>query len=135
MLLYIKKLILINIYQNIYNRKMEEVYIVEYITRAHSSGYENRTIRIFRDVINASEYLVKLFNEYCLDDDPEDLYIDENMEENAPKPTIELANKIFSPKAIDKFIKNNRGGTIYGPYSEFCVLVPNEILVYKKIIE
>lgn len=105
------------------------IYIVEFITRAHSSGYENKTRRLFKNIENASKYMMDIFQEYGIEEDHEDLFVDEEMAEQAPKPTMELAAQLFSPDALNAFLnKCKLDDTIYGPYSEFCCLVPFEIL-------
>jgi hypothetical protein len=60
-----------------------------------------------------------------------DSYEDEDMEEEAPKQTMELAQELFNPDALKTFLKRPQflgiPNTIYGPYSQFCCHVPFEM--------
>ncbi len=113
----------------------EYVYIVEFITRAHSSGYENKERRLFKKIEDASKYMMEVFEEYGIEDDVDDLFVDSDMEEQAPKPTMELAQELFSPDALQAFLNKCKWhNTIYGPYSEFCDHVPFEMFFsYEEI--
>lgn len=106
-----------------------QIYIVEFITRAHSSGYENRSKKVFKTLEGASKYMIRIFKSYAIDDDPEDLFTDETLETQAPVPTAELAQELFSPTALQTFLETSPSTTIYGPWSEFCCLVPFEMTI------
>ena len=112
----------------------DTVYIVEYITRAHSSGSENKYRRLFRKIEDASKYMINVFEYYCIElgFGEDDLFIDEDMEEKAPTETMELAQELFNPDALKTFLKRSPQylgdpDTIYGPYSKFCCHVPFEM--------
>lgn len=110
----------------------EIVYLVGFITRAHSSGFENKTTRLFKNIEDASKYMIDIFQYYCIENgwDGDDLYIDSDMTEKAPEETAELAEKIFNVEALKTFLKCPDCGdrdTIYGPYSEFCDHIPFEM--------
>lgn len=122
------------------------IYIVEYVTRAHSSGHENRSIKTFSTLKASSAFLMKIFESFALDEDQsckqdrskprlclcedvQDLYVDSRELKHAPKPTMELAEQLFSPAALQAFLdKPKNDNVIYGPWSQFCAQVPFEIL-------
>jgi hypothetical protein len=113
------------------------VYIVEFITRAHSSGHENKERRLFRKIEDASKYMMEVFELYGFDEDNDgDLFVNSEMEEHAPNPTMELAKQLFNPDALQVFLnKCKLHNTIYGPYSEFCCHVPFEMFfTYEEIM-
>ena len=106
-----------------------QVYIVDYATRAHSSGDENRRTKVFSTLIGAYKYLLKIFETYGVHGDRDDLYTDSSCYKHARQPTMKLAEKLFNPTALQAFLdKPNDKNIIYGPWSEYCSLVPFEIL-------
>lgn len=113
------------------------VYIVEFVTRAHSSGYENRTKKTFKTLENASKYMIDMFQEYAIEDIEDDLFVSEDLKVKAPVPTMELAKELFNPDSLKKFIENQEkyDNIIYGPYSEFCCLVPFEMSIEADELE
>ena len=105
------------------------IYIVEYVTRAHSSGYENRNTKTFSTLRASSAFLMKIFESFAIEEEVEDLFVDSRELKHAPKPTMELAAQLFSPAALQAFLdKPKNDNVIYGPWSQYSILVPFEIL-------
>ena len=118
----------------------DSVYIVEYITRAHSSGSENKYRELFKSIDDASKCMINIFEDFCIENgfDEDDLFTNEDMEEEAPKQTMELAQELFNPEALKTFLKLPQflgiPNTIYGPYSQFCCHVPFEMFFSHETI-
>ena len=111
------------------------IYIVEYVTRAHSSGYENRSIKTFSTLRASSQFIMKIFESFAIDEDVDDLFTDSRELKHAPKPTMEFAAQLFSPAALQAFLdKPKFDNIIYGPWSEFCQLVPFEIHFMESMV-
>jgi hypothetical protein len=111
------------------------MFVVKFITRAHSSGYKNITKKKFSNIEDASKYMMDIFQDYAIMDGIDgDLYVDRSLKEPAPKPTMELAAKLFNSDALIAFLndKNKISHVIYDPYSEFCCLVPFEMSIYRE---
>jgi hypothetical protein len=102
------------------------VIVIRVTTRAHSSGDENNGVSVFKTYEDASAYLMETFQSYLETDYPdvEDLF-DDFGGEQAPEPTMALATELFSPAKLSE-VKDYET-TLYGPWSDYCALVPFEI--------
>jgi hypothetical protein len=109
------------------------IYVVEYVTRDHCNGYENRKIATFSTLKASSQFIMKIFESFALDEEAEDLYVDSREHKHAPKPTMELAAQLFNPVALQAFLDKPKNDNImYGPWSQYCILAPFEILLMES---
>lgn len=102
-------------------------FIVKTITRAHSSGYENSHTESFPTLEEASAYIQKYIKGLYIDYDwPESWDADDF--DGEPCPTPELA----SVERLRELLNTTGPGceaVVWGPESNFCYLVPDEILI------
>jgi hypothetical protein len=99
------------------------MFLVTYITRAHSSGYENRSNKIFDTLEEAVTYIQgEWYITFCEINSYPDNWDEEDF--GCPMPKRED----FSLESINKIIsKKYWSGEIFGPYSQYCGLVPDEL--------
>lgn len=101
---------------------MDTFYLVSIITRAHSSGYENKWQQLFSTAEKACEYARKNYMEEYADFDDDDL---DRYDEDFLFPNNETATNLFNS---DKLIKEK---TIeFAPYNNNHCIVLFEINVY-----
>ena len=101
------------------------MFLVTYITRVHSSGFENRHNKIFDTLEQAAEYIQgEWYTSFCeLNNYPDD-WDEEDL--GCPMPTRED----FSLEAITKAqSKKFWLGTLFAPYSQYACLIPDELLL------
>jgi hypothetical protein len=99
------------------------MFLVTYITRAHSSGYENRSNKVFDTLEEAATYIqTKWYDGFCdLNSYPDD-WDEEDF--GCPMPKRED----FSLESINKKLSAKFWlGTLFAPYSAYCGLVPDEL--------
>jgi len=102
-------------------------FIITDISRAHSSGYENSSKKIFETIEQVAEYLQNTwYNDFC-----EGYGFPEEWDEadmNCPFPSKDefSLDKIKQKIANTKF---KRQIVLFGPRSDFCCLVPNELIL------
>jgi hypothetical protein len=99
------------------------MFLVTYITRTQSSGFENRNDKIFDTLLQAVEYIQgEWYNDFC----ELNYYPDEWDEEDFGR-SMPLRSD-FSLDAIEKMrSKKFWSGALFDPYSKYCALVPNEL--------
>jgi len=99
------------------------MFLVTYITRTQSSGFESRDNKTFGTLEQAAEYIrTEWYDIFC----GLNYYPDEWDEEDfgRPMPTREE----FSLDAINKIrSKKFYFGKLFDPYSQYAGLVPNEL--------
>jgi len=99
------------------------MFLVTYITRTQSSGFESRNNKIFDTLEQAAEYIrTEWYDGFC----ELNSYPDEWDEEDfgRPMPTRDE----FSLDAINKIrSKKFYFGKLFDPYSQYAGLVPNEL--------
>ena len=101
------------------------MFLVTYITRAHSSGYENRNNMAFDTLEEAATYIqTKWYDGFCELNSYPDNWDEEDF--GCPMPKRED----FSLEAINKLrSKKYWSRELFGPYSQYCGLVPDELLL------
>ena len=99
------------------------MFLFTYITRAHSSGFENRTNKIFDTLEEAVEYIrTEWYDSFCEINNYPDDWDEEDF--GRPMPTRDD----FSLEAIKKVRSAKyHSGTLFDPYSQYCALVPDEL--------
>lgn len=103
-----------------------KAFIVTVISRAHSSGCESKGTSAYATLEEASAAIQKYIEGICVDYNwPEDWDADDFNGE--PFPTRALGTVERLRELLDK----NRGQevVVWGPESNFCYLVPEEILI------
>jgi hypothetical protein len=99
------------------------MFLVSYITRAHSSGYENRNNKAFNTLEEAVTYIQnEWYDSFCgLNNYPDD-WDEEDFGCSMPK------REDFSLEAINKIrSKKFWSGELFAPYSQYAGLVPDEL--------
>ena len=99
------------------------MFLVTYITRTQSSGFESRNNKIFDTLEQAAEYIrTEWYDIFC----GLNYYPDEWDEEDLGRPMPTRDD--FSLDAIKKAMsKKFWSGTLFDPYSNYCGHVPNEL--------
>jgi hypothetical protein len=100
------------------------MFLVTYITRSHSSGFENSNKKIFDTLEQAAEYIrTEWYDTFCeLNNYPDD-WDEEDFGRPMPK------REDFSLEAIKKIrsAKYHHLGVLFDPYSNYCAAVPDEL--------
>jgi hypothetical protein len=99
------------------------MFLVTYVTRAHSSGYENRNNKAFDTLELAAAYIQgEWYDGFCeLNNYPDD-WDEEDFDCAMPK------REDFSLEAINKArSKKYWIGNLFAPYSKYHGLVPDEL--------
>jgi hypothetical protein len=99
------------------------MFLVTYITRTQSSGFESRNNKTFDTLEQAAEYIQGTWYEsFC----ELNYYPDEWDEEDLgrPMPTRDDFSLDVIKKAMSKKFWS---GTLFDPYSQYCGHVPNEL--------
>jgi len=101
------------------------MFLVTYITRTQSSGFESRNNKTFETLEAAVAYIRgEWYDSFCELNSYPDYWDDDDF--GRPMPTRED----FSLEAINKLrSKKYYLGTLFDPYSNYCALVPNELLL------
>jgi len=101
------------------------MYIITEISRAHSSGYENSYKKIFDTLEETVEWIQnQWYPGFCIDYDFPDSWDAEDMECSFP------SKDEFSLEKIKQRIEKKRNNiVIFGPFSKYCQLVPNELIL------
>lgn len=100
-----------------------KMFLVTYITRTNSSGFETRNNKAFQTLEQAAEYIQgEWFDSFCdLNDYPTE-WDEEDL--GRPMPTREE----FSLEAIKKARSSKfKSKVLFDPYSQYCAHVPNEL--------
>lgn len=101
------------------------MYLLTETSRAHSSGYENYFKKAFNTLEEATSYIHDIwYDRFC-----EEFWFPEEWDEDdmgAPFPKKEL----FAPEVIISKMKGRRI-VLFDYYSQFCCLVPNELVLEK----
>jgi hypothetical protein len=93
-----------------------------FVTRARSSGYENRHTIAFETIEAASNYICNQWYDSYFE---EEEWIEEHMKE--PQPTKDE----FSPEAIEKKLGRQNTVALFDPYNYYHSLVADEIIISK----
>ena len=93
-----------------------------FVTRARSSGYENRHTIAFETIEAASNYICNQWYDSYFE---EEEWIEEHMKE--PQPTKDE----FSPEAIEKKLGKQNTVALFDPYNYYHSLVADEIIISK----
>jgi len=103
----------------------DKMFLVTYITRTLSSGYENRNSKTFDTLEEAATYIHgDWYDSFC----EINYYPDEWDEEDFGRPIP--TREDFSLEAIKKARSNKYFfGNLFKPYSKYAALVPNELLL------
>jgi hypothetical protein len=101
------------------------MFVVTYITRTLSSGFESRTVKTFETLEKATEYIHgEWYDSFC----ELNSYPDDWDEEDFGRPMP--SREDFSLEAIKKIrSKKFYLGKLFDPYSQYAALVPNELLL------
>jgi len=92
------------------------MYILTFIHRAHSSGFETVTSKAFDTVENVSKFLQdEWYDEHFEDWDEEDMI--------SKQPTKDD----FSVKELECKLEKKQRVILFAPYSKFCCLIPDEV--------
>jgi hypothetical protein len=98
------------------------MYNLMFVTRARSSGYENRHTIGFETIEAASNYIRNQWYDSYFEEEEWD---EEHMK--GPQPTKDE----FSPEAIVKKLGNQNTVALFDPYNYYHALVPDEIIISK----
>jgi hypothetical protein len=101
------------------------MFLVTYITRTKSSGFESRSNKTFDTLEQAAEYIQgEWYASFCeLNEYPDD-WDEEDFGTPMPK------QEDFSLEAIKKARSGKYWlGTLFAPYSQYAGLIPNELLL------
>ena len=102
------------------------MYHLREISRAHSSGYENSYIKSFPTLEEAATYVHDVwYDRFCEEYEFPSEWDEEDM--GAPFPSKET----FTVEAITNMAKNKGEVSLFAYYSNFCFLVPNELILTK----
>lgn len=99
------------------------MFLVTYITRTASSGFESRTNKSFDTLEDAVKYInTEWYNSFCeINDYPNEW---DDVDLGRLMPTREE----FSLESIKELrSKKYWSGTLFDAYSNYCGLVPNEL--------
>jgi len=103
------------------------MFVLKDISRAHSSGSESCGKTTFETLEMAVEYIVtKWYDGFCVDYEYPEMWDAEDM--GIPFPTKEE----FTKSVKEKVSKMKGSVKVFGPYSQYCCLVPNEITLYES---
>jgi len=99
------------------------MFLVTYITRTQSSGFESRNNKTFDTLEQAAEYIrTEWYDSFCELNDYPDEWDEEDL--GRPMPTRDD----FSLDAIKKAMSKKFWlGKLFDPYSNYCGHVPNEL--------
>jgi hypothetical protein len=107
------------------------VYIVSCIFRAPSSGSGTWMNKTFRTVEEASSHCITSYKGfldlYELPERSKDYTFDWEYEVS---PTLEMADKLFSPKKINEKLKNVRDSLLKSTYSDSFKLSPSHAVLF-----
>jgi hypothetical protein len=95
------------------------MYVLTFVHRAHSSGYQSIWTNIFNDLNEVSKYLQDTWYEeqFEMGWDEEDMGCKQPTQDDFSVTTLEA--KLGKRKQVE----------LYGPYSQFCALVPDEVIL------
>ena len=99
-------------------------YVLTDISRAHSSGSETSGQTVFKTADAVIEYLKNSwYDDFCSSYDYPDSWDAEDM--SMPFPTKEE----FVKSVTDLVHSTKRSTVLFGPYSQYCALVPCELVL------
>jgi hypothetical protein len=91
-----------------------------FVTRARSSGYENRHTIGFETIEAASNYIRNQWYDSYFE---EEEWNEEDMRRTCP------TKDDFSPEAIEKKLGKKNSVALFNPYNYYHALVPDEIII------
>ena len=101
------------------------MYVLTDISRAHSSGSESSSQTVFETADAVIDYLKNTwYEDFCTAYDYPDAWDAEDM--NSSFPTKEE----FVQMVTDLVRSTKRSTVLFGPYSEYCALVPSELVLH-----
>jgi hypothetical protein len=107
------------------------MYLLREISRAHSSGYENSSNYTFKTVEELANYVYNVwYDQFCITYDFPEEWDSDDM--GCEFPTKEE----FAPDVICKKLVNlnvNQSVELFGGFSQYCYLVPNELIALKTV--
>lgn len=96
------------------------MYTLTFVHRAHSSGNQNIVAKSFDTLDNASNFLQDVWYD--------DQFEDWDEEDMGSKPTKDN----FGIKELELVLGKRKSVTLYDPYSKYCSLVPDEVILSKE---
>ena len=122
---------------------MSTIINVSILYRAPSSGWGDPCTKSFSTLEKASQYLIQQFNSYLEfynypeDWDAEDMFTAEDRKTQAPVPTEEMGQTLFSVDSLRNFLADKKRwhNIIYGPYSDYEFQIPVEFTVYETVLD
>jgi hypothetical protein len=94
------------------------MYILTFVHRAHSSGYESIGTKSFDTLEAVSKYIqTEWYDEQFEDWDEEDM--------GCKQPSRDS----FTSKELEMKLGKKGQVELYGPYSQFCALVPDQMIL------
>jgi hypothetical protein len=119
------------------------VILVSTLYRAPSSGWGEPIEKTFTTFEKASAYLKQCFEGYVSEIeefdswDDDDMFTKEGSNVPAPRPTLKMAEELFSVDALKAFVEDKKRyhDIIYGPWSEYQVQIPFEIQVKEVALD
>jgi len=107
-----------------YHNHSYKMYVLTDISRAHSSGSESSAQTVFETADAVIDYLKNTwYDEFCTAYDYPDSWDADDM--SMPFPTKEE----FVQSVTDLVRSTKRSTVLFGPYSEYCALVPSELVL------
>lgn len=106
----------------IYGNKyiLYKMYILTFVHRAHSSGYQSMWTKGFDTIDNVSKYIQDEWYNDIFDDWNED-------DMNCKQPTKDE----FTAKELERKLGKRNQIELFGAYSDYCCLVPDELILSK----
>lgn len=94
------------------------MYILTFVHRAHSSGNQSISTKSFNDLDSASKFLQdEWYDDQFNDWDEDDM--------SCKQPT----KNSFATKELESKLGKRHQVELFGPYSKFCCLVPDEVIL------
>ena len=104
------------------------MFLLTEISRAHSSGYENSSKKIFDTIEEVANYVHNVWYDGFCSDYEYPAEWDEN-DMGMPFPTKDE----FTVEAIKNKFNKRRSLVLFGPYSQYHCLILNELLLEEMI--
>jgi hypothetical protein len=98
------------------------MYILTFVHRAHSSGNQSISTKSFHTLDSVSKFLQDEWYDDQFDDWDED-------DMGCKQPTKDY----FAMKELETKLGKRRQVELYGPYSKFCCLVPDEVILTSEV--
>jgi hypothetical protein len=98
------------------------MYILTFVHRAHSSGSQSINTKSFESLDSVSKFLQdKWYDDQFEDWDEDDMGCKQPIKDD------------FATKELENKLGNKRQVELYGPYSQYCALVPDEVILTSEL--